>query len=366
MKIVHVITAFGIGGAEKLLLNIINKQIVDHEVHLVYLKKVDDLRPQLHEKVIIKNIPLSFIVSKKLRNYFKNVHPDIIHTHLGHADILGIWGSRNLDSKVFCTMHNISFKNNSLDKIIFKLYKFLFLKVSKQIQVISISKSVENHVIDKLSLPREQSHLLFNAISRGVNTESIEKIKIDLKIPQGKIILLFVGRLTKQKSIKTLLKSIKVLKENGYGELIQLLIVGKGRLKESLELLSNELLISDLVRFEGETSSVDNYFKIADIFILPSIWEGFGIVILEAFRSKLAVIASNVEGPSELISHDENGLLFKPKDHLELSGQIVKLIDDENLRKKMAHKGFESLKKNYQINTYVEKLNRLYTRSLNG
>ena len=52
MKIIHIITAFGIGGAEKLLLNVINKQIEDHEVHLIYLKKVDDLLPNLDNFIV--------------------------------------------------------------------------------------------------------------------------------------------------------------------------------------------------------------------------------------------------------------------------------------------------------------------------
>jgi len=365
MKILHVITAFGIGGAEKLLLNTINEQIVRHEVYLVYLKKVEDLLPQLDKRVKVKNIPLTIFVSKKLRQYFKNINPDIIHTHLGHADIIGIWSSRGLNSEIFCTMHSTYFKKNYLDKIFFKIYRYLFLRVSKNIHVISISKSVENLVIKTLKVSKSNSYLLYNAIPSEFTTKSKVDIKKCLKIPQDKIILLFLGRLTSAKSVNTLLKAVKLLKNKGYGESFELLIVGDGKLRHSLESISKDFEISNIVRFEGEKLIVSDYFKIADIFILPSIWEGFGIVILEAFRAETAVIASNIEGPSELIKNNKNGLLFEPKNYVELSNKLIKLIDDSNLRQKIAEAGYESFVNNFKIERYVDKLNKLYKSVIN-
>ena len=366
MKIVHVITAFGIGGAEKLLLNTINLQIINHEVHLVYFKKIEDLLPELNKKVKVKNIPLSLFVSKNLRNYFKSVNPNIIHTHLGHADIIGIWSSRGLNNKVFCTMHNIHFKKNYLDKIFFRIYRYLFLRVSKDIRVISISKSVEHHVINRLKLNKRQSFLLYNAIPLVSNTKSRENIRQDLKISQDKIILLFLGRLTKQKSIDTLLKSIKLLKDKGYGKLFELLIVGDGNLRRPLELMAQGLEINNMIRFEGNKLKVSDYFKIADIFILPSVWEGFGIVILEAFSAKTAVIASSIEGPSELIKNNVNGLLFEPKNYVELSKKIIKLMDNSYLRNKIADAGYASFVNNFEIGEYVDKLNELYKNAIDA
>lgn len=364
MKIIHVITAFGIGGAEKLLLNIIDKQVIQHEVHLIYFKKIDNLLPLVNKKVKVKNIELSFFVTKKTRAYFKRINPDVIHTHLGHADIIGVWSSRKLKAKVFCTMHNIYFKQNFLDPIFFRIYRFLFCKVVKRIQVVSISKSVENHVINTLKVPKTQSHLLFNAIPAIISEKNREKMvmNIPVKVDPSKVTLLFVGRLTKQKSVETLLKSIKILKENGFEDSFELLIVGDGVLRASLELLTKKLGICDLVRFEGEQSLVENYYSVADVFILPSIWEGFGIVILEAFRAKVAVIASNLEGPSELITNNINGLLFEPTEYLELSEKISKLIKDNIFREQIAKEGYLTFSEKYQIDIYVNKLSELYER----
>ena len=111
MIIVHIITAFGIGGAEKLLLNIINEQVKTHEVHLVYLKPINDLIHLLDKRVEIKNIPLSLFTIINLKKYFKAKKPDIVHTHLSHADILGSIANTSSKAKVFATIHSTKFKN---------------------------------------------------------------------------------------------------------------------------------------------------------------------------------------------------------------------------------------------------------------
>lgn len=349
MKIIHIITAFGFGGAEKLLLNTINLQIKEHKVYLIYLKPIDNLVSELSKDVNIVYFPINYFTIKKLKTYFIKINPDIIHTHLGHADIFGLISAKKSNAKIFCTMHNIYFKKNLLDKLIFKVYRYVLLK---NINVISISKSVQNHVIDRLKVPKSRAFLLPNAIP--YKTYKIKEKK------SGKINLLFIGRLEKQKSLDTLLKAIYLLRNKEPSISLELDIVGDGSLKDQLIALANTLQLENTVRFIGSKKNVDDYYQIADIFILPSIWEGFGIVILEAFRSKVSVIASNIEGPSELIKDGYNGLLFKPLDEVELSEKILELITNIEKRKWIARNGYNTFVENYHIDDYVRKLNKIY------
>lgn len=360
MKIIHVITAFGLGGAEKLLLEIVNRQILKNDVYLIYFKGTDLLIPYLNKKICVKKIPLSVSTAKELRRYFKQIQPDVIHTHLGHADLIGIWSARNLKAKIFCTMHNIYIQKNIYDNFYFFVYRFLLNTIAPNTKVISISKSVEKHVLERLCLPESRSILIYNAISPG----SIERSDNfdERKKVNNKITLLFVGRLSKQKSVHTLLKAIKILKDDGYQELLQVLVVGDGDLRFPLETLSKELQIDKMVSFEGQTANVEPYFLSADIFILPSVWEGFGIVILEAFKSKLAVIATNIEGPSELIENEVNGLLITPNNECELAEKIKLLVNNKSLRDRLAEKGFELFNEKYHIDNYMEELNKLYEK----
>ncbi len=352
MKIIHVITAFGIGGAEKLLLDIINRQIESHEVHLIYLKPINDLISEVDKRIFVKQIPLSFSTIKGLSVYYDKVNADIIHTHLGHADILGVWAAKRTKSKLFSTIHSTSFKGNGiLDNIYFSFYRFLFNKFKDRWNLISISESVKRVVIKKITKSKENNLVLRNAIS---DFDTYNK-------PHNNVVsILFLGRLTKAKSIETLLKAVSQIKENSKGLIFRVTIVGEGNLKQRLVKLTKKLKIENIVTFIGEQKKVYEFYKKADIFILPSIWEGFGIVILEAFRAKLAVIASDIEGPSELIQDNKNGLLFEPKNHIQLAEKMKLLIENKTLRESLAEEGYNTFTADFHINTYVKKLEELY------
>lgn len=357
MKIVHVITAFGIGGAEKMLLNIINEQVKTHKVYLIYFKEINGLLEKLDSKVIVFRINISLRTTKKLKETYKEIQPNIIHTHLGHADLLGLWSGKHVNCKLFTTMHSTSFKNNWRDFIYFGLYKTIRSFISKKWHVISISEAVKQVVETRIGVQPSHSHLLFNAIP-GLEISKKTDVKNDKTIK-----ILFVGRLTKAKSITTLLEAIKELQNRRLNEKFVLEIIGDGELRKALENKVKNLDIENLVLFKGNKNNVDKYYQESDIFVLPSIWEGFGIVILEAFRAKLAIIASNIEGPSELIEDQENGLLFEPKNSIQLANKIQELIENKEKRKQLAEKGYKSFTNQYHISSYVKKLNELYENS---
>jgi glycosyltransferase involved in cell wall biosynthesis len=351
MKIVHIITSFGIGGAEKLLLNVINEQVKTDTVYLFYLKPIDDLINLLDKRVNVTNIPLSIFTIFKLNRQFKKLKPEIIHTHLSHADILGGIASSTTKAKLFCTMHNIYFKKNWIDTLLFKVYRTLFLL--KKINVICISKCVYGHVVSKLKQKKEHSFLLNNAIP-PIKLQGIKRSN------PNTINLLFVGRLEKQKSISTLLQALHLLQNQSLNKKLKLTIVGDGSYKKRLKELTIGLKIQNVVKFVGSHQETQMFYTASDIFILPSIWEGFGIVILEAFRAKLPVIASDIEGPAELIQHNHNGVLFEKQNHHQLAARISDLIDNEKKRIALGENGHETFKEKYHIRSYVSRLRKLY------
>jgi len=358
MRICHIITAFGYGGAEKLLVDLVNIQLKNHEVHIVYLKDEPLLLPLITGTVQLHKVNLDIRCAHNLRKFIKILNPDIIHTQLGHADLIGLWASRNLKAKQFCTMQNIWFKWNWMDYLIFFIYSIIFNTVAKNCKVIAISKSVFSHVEKVLKVPNSRIILMHNSIPTVVVEKSKEKIREELYIPSDAFCVLFVGRLALQKSVETLLYATKELE--GKIENLQILIVGTGVLKDKLENLTKELEISEVVVFAGNSNEVEKYFASADVFVLPSVFEGLGMVILEAFRASLLTIATNVEGPKELIKDGYNGLLFEPKDHKKLAEHILQIYRNPELRKKIGENGYRSYDNKYDIITYAKQLEALY------
>src|SRR5687768_2336977 len=112
MIICQVITTLVYGGAEKLLVNFTNVLADKHEIHVIYLKGEPKLKSFLDKSIKVHYIPLGIRCPSRLRKLLKTLKPDIVHTHLGHADLLGLWACRGLPLKRFCTMHNVYFKWN--------------------------------------------------------------------------------------------------------------------------------------------------------------------------------------------------------------------------------------------------------------
>ncbi len=358
MIICQIITSLVYGGAEKLLVNFSNVLVEKHEIHIIYLKGEPKLKLSFHPRIKVYHVPLGLSCAKNIRSLVKKINPDVVHTHLGHADLIGMYACRGLPMKLYCTMHNVYFKWNWKDDLIFFIYSILFNTIAKKCKVIAISQSVFHHVEKKLHVSKANIKLIHNAIPNIVVEKSKDKLREELNISENSFCALFVGRLEIQKSVETILFAAKEL-GNSIPNLC-IIIVGEGKLKEKLQNLASKLGVLERVFFVGSTPNPEEYFSASDIFVLPSVFEGLGIVVLEAFRASVPVIATNIEGPKELIRDGINGLLFEPKDYKQLSDQILKIYKSLEFRKHIGDNGYKSYLDKYDINSYSKQLEALY------
>jgi len=156
----------------------------------------------------------------------------------------------------------------------------------------------------------------------------------------GKLNILFVGRLEKRKGADYLLKAYQLVKRDISNS--RLIIVGPGtRLRSKYEKIVERNDLRDVV-FAGFTSYDDlpRYYKTADVFCAPATgWESFGIILLEAMAVGKPVIASNIPGYASVLTHGVEGLLVPPKDEEKLTQALTLLLTDESLRQQMGAKG---------------------------
>jgi len=358
LKVVHLITTLVYGGAERLLCNMSKIHAQEFDIEIIYLKDEPNLLSEFPSNVKITYIPLDRHVFINIRNYLKQSNPKIFHTHLGHADFIGLFAARNLDLKRFCTMHNIWFKWDYRDKIIFSLYKLYFKTVAKDCKVISISEAVKRHVDFRLKVNSDNSILIYNGIPDIEINKSRRSIRESLGRDESDYILLFVGRLRVQKSVADLIMAVNLIKDKIPN--LKVLIVGDGPEKTHLETMIVQMGLEHIVSLEGTTPNPEYYFEIADIFVLPSVFEGLGLVILEAFRAGVPVIATNIEGPKELITNSLNGILVEPKDYQNLSEQILSLYSDPERAVLLGERGFENFRDKFNIATYADSIKQIY------
>jgi glycosyltransferase involved in cell wall biosynthesis len=161
---------------------------------------------------------------------------------------------------------------------------------------------------------------------------------------EGKTVLISVCRLSRRKGLEYLLRALP-----GVGKGAKLLIVGDGVERKNLAALAAELGISDRVVFAGPVPNekLIDYYNLADIFVLPSLHEGMGIVFLEAMACGLPVVTTRIGGMTDFVKDGETGLLVDPQNSEQLVVALSKLMGDKRLRQRIAADGEKLVRSEY-------------------
>lgn len=168
-----------------------------------------------------------------------------------------------------------------------------------------------------------------------IEVNSRKKIKSsDKKILNSKIIKLFyVGRLDKQKDFFTVLAAFGIIVSHKTD--IELYVIGMGDEKEIILKTTEYIKLKNKIHFLGWKNNIYPYLKYADIFLFSSLFEGFGIIILETMASKIPIVATNSPyGPSEILERGKDGILVPIKDYEKMAEKTLELIKNKSLRKK--------------------------------
>jgi glycosyltransferase involved in cell wall biosynthesis len=175
--------------------------------------------------------------------------------------------------------------------------------------------------------------------------------------------ILYVGRLEPVKGVRYLISAMKRVHDTIPDA--RLIIIGEGTERAMLEALSTRLGLRTCVQFGGEVphEKVLSFMRQADVFVLPSMSEGFPMVIVEALSCGLPVVASRVGGVPEIITNETNGYLVEAKDEGALAESILVLLQDEHLRKKISDANKHLVKK-YSWENVIIRLEKIYELSI--
>ena len=233
---------------------------------------------------------------------------------------------------------------------------------------ISISKEITDFLV-KSGVPLEK----IIQIPTGVDSENFKPLKslkdkeglrVSLGFPINKKIFLFVGRLVETKGINTLLEAWEMFEKDNNDVL--LVMVGdvnknKGKISTSSKPWIKETDDEKIenIDFLGFRNDVNRLMQISDIFVFPSLSEGLPNVVIEAMMSGLPVIASDIPGNSDLISHNINGILVPVKNAQLLSNAMNLLVNNKNVCKKMGKINRKLAKDNFDIAKVSDKFMKL-------
>jgi len=171
---------------------------------------------------------------------------------------------------------------------------------------------------------------------------------------------IYLGRLVFYKNIEILIKAIKIVKKEDNE--IKLIIVGGGPQLKKIQKTIEDLDLQDNVITKGYVNTKEKFELISqsNALLFPSVCEGFGLVILEAFSQNKPVLVSNIRPMSDIIEHEKTGFVLDPDDENIWAKHITKLVRDSQESEKMGKNGHELLKTNYNQDIMYEKLIKMY------
>lgn len=374
MRVMHLIETMGRSGAERMLVTTLRYLEKERFYSTVcYLYKADGERSLLGElhgmgikvySLNMKGVSLSIKALKRLVKIIKDEKIDVIHTHLFGANIYGrIAGKVAKVSNIVTTLHNpdygpyFTFRNRFfferrrlLDKFTGRFFNRKFISVSE-----AVKRSTEKF------LGFKNIKVLHNSIDPDEFIPLAEEERLiargKLGFSESDIVLVSVARLSLQKGHTFLLRALNDKRLKGPN--IKLLLVGTGPLDSELREETKRLGLQDRVMFLGKRDDVREILGCSDIFALPSIYEGFGIALLEAMALKIPCIASDVDGIREIVTNGEGAIMVKPSSSHELASAIASLINNPIKRSDIARKGHTRVKR-FDIKKQIKSLENVY------
>ena len=350
-NILHISRTMDIGGAERIVYQL-SSDLKD-EFDSVHVASTGGLweselsaKEIQHHKILdidSKN-PLTVIkILYSIGQIIKNNEITIVHTHhrmaafyirllkLVHPKLIHVY-----------TAHNV-FK----DKL--SLYGFAL----KNAKSVAVGEAVNKNLKEDVGIT--DSRVIYNGVVLKETDDQVDEI-----ISYGGIKLGCIARLSEQKGLTYLLDAMSLLTVKD----IRLFIVGDGELRNELENKVKELDLQDSVTFLGYRKDIVECINSFDFCVLPSVFEGFGLVAIEAFMNSKTLVATDIPGLNEVVTN-KNGILVPAKDPAALASAIDKLAMDETLRQELASQAKKDYENKFSYPLFLENYRELY-RELKG
>lgn len=358
MKILYVVTGLGVGGAESVVVNLADKaKSQGHDVRIVYLTGAANLTPRN------KDISLHSLGMRSSLDFFKaaiglcqiirEYQPEVVHSHMVHANIL----SRLV--RVFVRFPRLVCTAHSTNEGGF-LRMFAYRITDKLADVTTnVSSEAAKAFESKGAVPAGKMISVPNGVDTTCFIGSLalrEQARAEFCL--GDIFtLVAVGRLEPEKDYINLLHALRLIIEQGRH--VHLLIVGGGSQEMTLKNIASELNLTQHISWLGIRRNVEFVLNAADLFVLSSAYEGFGLVVAEAMSCEIAVIATDCGGVREVVG--QNDLLVRPGDSEHLAEKIIRMIDKSPMERAFLGKTLrQRVVEHYSLDAMFNNYAKLY------
>ncbi|MBM3318418.1 MAG: glycosyltransferase [Candidatus Eisenbacteria bacterium] len=366
MRVIHLIKATGVAGAERHLLDLLpGLRARGCDARLLVL--VERRRPadEFLEEARRRGVPagreviggdVDPLLCARLALRLRRERPALLHTHLIHADLHGLAAARLARGpEVVTTRHNDDpFRRR------WPVRPLLRLCWRGVAGGIAVSRAVRH-----FSREAEGAPATLPVVHHGIappESEDREAVRASLGLDRGALVAGMLCRLTAQKGAADGLAAFAAAARAHPGAI--LLLAGDGPERAALERRAALLGIGERTRFLGWRDDANRILWALDVLIAPSRWEGFGLVVLEAMARGVAVLATRAGALPELVADGETGLLAAPGDVEALAAGLARLLGDAGLRARLGAAGRERARERFGLARMVAETLAVYERAL--
>jgi len=363
IKVLHFIPSFGPGGAERLLLDILEN--IDRNIFQPLAVSLYPPQGNPYEREIVeKKLPVIFLTKhrgpdpKTLLNIHRVIRlfkPDVVHTHLYtlHYTILPVLLNR-IPVRIHTVHCRVRYEVPWYEKVI----HWVAFRYGKVLPV-SVAKAIDAE-ISTLYGKKLRTKVIYN----GINPAKFAHIRtLYPTIGENSLILLHIGSFSPVKNHELLIEAFSRVEKQI--PKIYLWLVGDGAERPKIEELVKDKQIIEKVRFLGIRDDIPNLLAQADIFVLCSNSEAFPVAILEAMASGLPVVATAVGGVPEAVINGKTGILVPPNNPEALADAIFQLSSNAALRQQMGMNARQRVAGLFDVKRITREYERLYIEELN-
>lgn len=364
MNILHIIDTGGPGGAETIFLRLITTLDKKKFKSLAIIPKKDWLFQQIHaygiDCKVIKadgsfNIRYLFTLVHIVRKY--NI--SLIQCHLFGSAVYGsIVG-------LLCRVPVVSTFHGFVD--IGKKEKFLNAKLRivsfGSSRIIFVSERLRRFFIQYKAISEKKMEVVYNGVDiNKFNNVKSESLRKELGLNKEDIIIGSVGNIRPAKGYNFLLMAAAELKKRNFNYKFVVVGEGSGYLYEDLLKLRRKMCLDDTVFFVGYKNDAYKLLCDFDVFLLPSISEGFSLVTIEAMASKIPVVVTKSGGPEEIVDNYVNGILVDKEDPLEIVSGIEKIVSGKVNTSQMVDYAYLTVKTTYSLDAMIKRYTEIYRK----
>ncbi len=349
-----------IGGGAELLVRELNKRYLDYDIDAVALYFRNATSEPLFDNEFclnvksVKSLDNIFKIRRFIKNQIRQSTEEkvIVHAHLTYSFFFVALATLGLNVTLVYTEHN-SF-NRRRKYGILRYFERYFYK--RYCSVICISEGVRKNLLNWIGTTFKEKVITIN---NGARLFEVKKDRRQIT-ENTKLKIVSVGSLTRQKGYDIAFKALKDLFQ---AEVDSYTIVGTGSEREDLEYLAGELGIKNNVVFAGWSDNIEEYLNQADLFLISSRWEGFGLVVVEALSTGLPVLASNVDGLNGLFEGTDCPIFYfeneNPSDLINQIRNIKHFLSKNEKVSEIAHKCSQNYSLEKMTMNYIENYKKI-------